>query len=157
MLVTISGRTAPLRYLTCWLVRFVSHRKQNVMNAICCESHTERINTLCWQNAKSVHLKWLVCIITTVILVVHIATTAILRITTGSHFFMPIYVSPELFKNRTLSFRWSDYLRWFASRIFVIALRDVRHLLHIFRKMNAICNHERVTLVRFAVSSFCTA
>ena len=99
------------------------------MNAICCESHTKPIYTLCWQNAKSVHLKWFVCIITTVILVVRIAATAILRVNTGSHFFMLIYVSPDPITNRTLSFRWPDYLHWFVSRIFVIALRDARHLL----------------------------
>lgn len=134
VLVSISGRTAPLRYLTCWLVRFVSRRKQKVANAICCERHTKRIytRTLCWQNAKSVHFKWLVCIITTVILVVHIVTTAILRVNTGSHFFMPICVSPDPIRNRTLSLKWPDYLRWFTSRIFVIALSDARHLLTVW-------------------------
>jgi hypothetical protein len=42
---------------------------------------------------------------------------------------MLIYVPPVLFTNRDLSFRWSDYLRWFTSRIFVFALRDVLHWL----------------------------
>jgi len=128
----VTLRYVTLRYVT--LVRFVSHRKQKVVNAICCESHTKRIYTLCWQNAKSIHLKWLVCIITTVILVVHIATTSILRVNTGSHFFMPIYVSPDPITNRTNSFRWSDYLHWFVSRIVFIASRDARHLLAFWRR-----------------------